>query len=174
VPIGADEVYWYAVLDTPAAPPADADQHAALVRVYRDWHAPVPQLVAATDSRRVLRTELFDRPPADAWGHGPVTLLGDAAHPMTTNLSQGACQVLEDAAELANRLGAGDGVEAALRAYERTRIARTTPVVKQSWRIARVGALRAPLACAVRNRMTALTLSGPVLKAHRRFVAAGP
>jgi hypothetical protein len=44
--------------------------------------------------------------------------------------------------------------------------------VKQSALLARTGALKRPLAVAARNRMTALTLGGPALKAHRRFVAA--
>ncbi len=52
----------------------------------------------------VIRTELFDRVPIDTWGHGAVTLLGDAAHPMTPNLGQGGCQAIEDAWVLAREL----------------------------------------------------------------------
>lgn len=150
VPIGAAETYWYAVLDTPMAPPADADQHAALLRVYRDWHAPVPQLVAATDPRRVLRTELFDRPPADAWGRGPVTLLGDAAHPMTPNLGQGGCQAIEDAWVLAREL-AGDPSPRGLRRYEAARRPRTRRFVVESWRFGKIAQTSNRLVIALRN-----------------------
>jgi 2-polyprenyl-6-methoxyphenol hydroxylase-like FAD-dependent oxidoreductase len=172
--VGGERLFWAAVLYGAEGGPESRAGKDVLLERFAGWQEPLTAAIAATPEEGIARLQIYDRKPLASWGTGRVTLLGDAAHPMTTNLSQGACQVLEDAAELANCLGAGDGVESALRSYERTRIARTTPVVKQSWQIARVGALRAPLACAVRNRMTALTLSGPVLKAHRRFVAAGP
>src|SRR4029079_14409476 len=63
VPISAEQVYWYAVMDAPAAPPEHADQPAALAAFFRDWHAPIPDLLRSTDPATVIRTELFDRPP---------------------------------------------------------------------------------------------------------------
>jgi hypothetical protein len=46
----------------------------------------------------------MDRIPLARWGQGRVTLLGDAAHPTTPNLGQGACQAIEDAVVLAASL----------------------------------------------------------------------
>jgi 2-polyprenyl-6-methoxyphenol hydroxylase-like FAD-dependent oxidoreductase len=66
---------------------------------------------------------------------GPVTLVGDAAHPMTPNMAQGACQAVEDAIVLANCLAAADAAEPALRAYEARRQERSALVVAQSWLI---------------------------------------
>lgn len=152
VPISADEVYWFAVMDSPAAPPADTGQHAALTRFYRGWHAPVPQLIAATEPGRVLRTELFDRPPTDAWGHGPVTLLGDAAHPMTPNLGQGGCQAIEDAWVLAREL-ARDPSPQGLRRYEAARTARTRRFVDESWRFGKIAQTSNRLVIAARNAL---------------------
>ena len=39
---------------------------------------------------------LFDCQPFSQWGQGPVTLLGDAAHPMLPYLAQGAAMAIED------------------------------------------------------------------------------
>jgi 2-polyprenyl-6-methoxyphenol hydroxylase-like FAD-dependent oxidoreductase len=80
---------------------------------------------------------LYDRLPigeasADtgtAWGHGAVTLLGDAAHPMLPYLAQGAAMAIEDAWVLARALAERrDDAPAALRNYERARHARTARV----------------------------------------------
>jgi salicylate hydroxylase len=80
---------------------------------------------------------LYDRLPigeasADrgtAWGHGAVTLLGDAAHPMLPYLAQGAAMAIEDAWVLARALTERrDDAPAALRNYERERHGRTARV----------------------------------------------
>ena len=69
---------------------------------------------------------LYDRDPLAHWGKGPVTLLGDAAHPMLPYLAQGAAMAIEDAAALAQRLSeTPDDPAPAMRRYERQRLART-------------------------------------------------
>ena len=74
------------------------------------------------------RWALLDRDPLKSWsGGGPVTLLGDAAHPMFPFFAQGAAQAIEDAAVLARCLAAETKEPAmALRRYESIRIGRTT------------------------------------------------
>jgi 2-polyprenyl-6-methoxyphenol hydroxylase-like FAD-dependent oxidoreductase len=80
-----------------------------------------------------------------------VTLLGDAAHPMTPNLGQGAAQALEDAVVLANRLRGATDVESALRAYEAARVPRTSALVRRSRQLGAVAQLSSPLAASVRD-----------------------
>lgn len=78
---------------------------------------------------------LFARPPLTRWSRGAVTLLGDAAHPMPPFLAQGAAQAIEDAAALGGAfLQIGASVEAAFAAYERSRIARASQIVRASRR----------------------------------------
>ena len=56
---------------------------------------------------------MVDRDPIDRWSHGRVTLLGDAAHPMRPNGSNGASQAILDAEAVARALtGEGDAVTA--------------------------------------------------------------
>jgi 2-polyprenyl-6-methoxyphenol hydroxylase-like FAD-dependent oxidoreductase len=152
VPISAAHVYWYAVTDTALAPPEGADQHAALHDLYRAWHAPIPELLRTTDPAQVIRTELFDRVPSTVWGRDAVTLLGDAAHPMTPNLGQGGCQAIEDAWVLAREL-ARDPSPAGLRAYEAARQPRTKRFVDESWRFGKVSQSSNPALIAIRNLM---------------------
>ena len=76
---------------------------------------------------------ILERDPLPSWGTGPVTLLGDACHPMTPYMAQGAATAIEDAAVLARCLemmqaaGGGD-IAAAFKLYEENRKARTARI----------------------------------------------
>ena len=102
----------------------------------------------------------MDRPPIKGWGTGRVTLLGDAAHPTTPNLGQGACQAIEDALVLADCLRESDDVTAALRAYEQRRYRRTAAITNQSWRLGWLCQWEQPVACWARNFLTRSVPSG--------------
>ncbi|MEI7992905.1 MAG: FAD-dependent monooxygenase, partial [Actinomycetota bacterium] len=80
----------------------------------------------------VLKYPMADREPIPSWRAGRVTLLGDAAHPMQPNGSNGAAQAILDARVLARELvkHAGSATPlAALDTYEAERIPATTAVV---------------------------------------------
>jgi len=80
-----------------------------------------------------------------------VTLLGDAAHPMTPNLGQGGCQAIEDALVLARCLAEGRAIEASLRRYESQRIPRARFITKMSRRAGQAFQLESPALCRLRN-----------------------
>jgi len=76
---------------------------------------------------------MYDREPITTWVDGRLALTGDAAHPMLQYLAQGACQALEDAAQLAEqatKARAADGTDwdRALAAYAEIRTVRTARV----------------------------------------------
>ncbi len=80
-----------------------------------------------------------DREPVERWGEGRATLLGDAAHPMTQYMAQGACMALEDAATLGQAVKACDGdLPAAFRLYESVRIPRSARVVWSTREMGRI------------------------------------
>lgn len=88
---------------------------------------------AVTYIQRQRRWPMYDREPIDNWTTGPVTLLGDAAHPMLQYLAQGGCQALEDVACLTEMLRAhGKDTEKALLAYQQERIPRTAEVQRNA------------------------------------------
>jgi len=97
------------------------------------WASPARELLAAPE--RWQKWALYDRAPSTGWGHGPVTLLGDAAHPMLPFLAQGAAMAIEDAAVLAGALARRpDDPAEALRDYERQRQPRTARVQRAARR----------------------------------------
>ncbi len=85
-----------------------------------------------------------------------MTLLGDAAHPMTPNLGQGAGQAMEDAVVLARCLREGGATADSLQRYERLRCDRAAMVVRRPRRVGRVGQLANPLVCRLRDRGLAM------------------
>jgi salicylate hydroxylase len=88
------------------------------------WPLETQILLAAPE--RWQKWALYDRSPIYRWGDGPVTMLGDAAHPMLPFLAQGGAMAIEDAAVLARCLAAmPDDVPRAMRSYERQRRSRT-------------------------------------------------
>lgn len=93
---------------------------------FAGWDNPLTELIEAADSH--YRWALFDRLPLETWCDGPVTLLGDACHPMLPFQAQGAAQAIEDAYVLASKVEAGGDVPAALRSYEDVRKPRTSRI----------------------------------------------
>ncbi len=80
-----------------------------------------------------------DREPIGQWTFGRVTLLGDAAHPTTQYMAQGACMALEDAVTLGQALQAsGHDWQRALNLYQHSRIARTARIVLSGREMGRI------------------------------------
>lgn len=89
------------------------------------------QLIELPKSWR--RWATADREPIDQWTYGRITLLGDAAHPTTQYMAQGACMAMEDAVTLGEALRVTDNnIAAAFDIYQRARVARTARIVLSS------------------------------------------
>ena len=99
---------------------------------YDTFHPTVRAILAACPD--VHKWALVVRDPLPYWTEGAVALLGDACHPMTPYMAQGASTSIEDGAVLARCLAGvdRDGVAAALKQYERTRLGRTAEIQRTS------------------------------------------
>ena len=117
---------------------------------YAGWNPRLFELFDRADT--CFKWGIFDRDPLETWSRGPITLLGDAAHPMLPFLGQGAAMALEDGLTLGLLFDAG-GRPAAdlLQAYERMRIPRTARAQMGSRARAKENHLRSPLARFRRN-----------------------
>ncbi len=123
-----------------------------ILRVYDGWAPEVLRAVRETPEDAILSMPSCDRVFLEHWGDGPVTLLGDAAHPMLTSLGQGAAMAIEDAVVLADAMARhADDPRAGLRAYEDARRERTRAMVAQSRRTSDLEQLEHPVATALRN-----------------------
>lgn len=145
--LNAEEVYWDAITCDHVSGAFDTVRHTKrdlLVEAYRKWPEPVGTLLRSTPEEAVLAVDIVDRAPGRAgrWGHGRVVLIGDAAHPMTLNLSQGAGQAIEDAVVLGLMLAERPDVAEVVARFERHRVARTDDMVRTSYNIGRMGRWR--------------------------------
>ena len=80
-----------------------------------------------------------DKMPIETWTFGRVTLLGDAAHPTTQYMAQGACMAMEDAVTLGEALRHCDhDIARALDLYQRCRTTRTARIVLSGREMGRI------------------------------------
>jgi salicylate hydroxylase/6-hydroxynicotinate 3-monooxygenase len=126
-----DEIYFTTSTPEPAwsreswSAKGDLDE---LRAAYDGFHPDVRAVLLACPE--VYKWAIFERDPLPRWGEGRVVLLGDACHPMTPYMAQGAATAMEDAAILSRCLAGvdTDGVAAALRQYEACRKERTARI----------------------------------------------
>jgi len=97
-----------------------------------------------------------DRKPADSWGSGPVTLIGDAAHPSLPYLAQGAAMALEDAVVLGQCCTNCTDFTPAFRRFEEIRRPRTARMTRTAQNLGRIYHLRSTAALARNIAMFAL------------------
>lgn len=105
---------------------------AEVLAEFSDFAPEARTILAATAADECYRWGIFDRDPLPRWTQGRVTLLGDAAHPTTPFLGQGAAMALEDAMVLARAVAAGGISPSSLARYEAARLERTSAVTLES------------------------------------------
>lgn len=175
VTVGPRQVYWFAAANAPPGRLQSGEAgHAEVTGLFADWHEPIPALLRATPAASVLHNDIYDRPPFLPWGRDDVTLLGDAAHPITPNMGQGAGMAIEDAVVLASLVAQHGPTSSALRAYEAERYARTAQVVQNSWSLGRMAQASHPALCAMRDLAVRATPAWVATASMRRLLSFVP
>jgi 2-polyprenyl-6-methoxyphenol hydroxylase-like FAD-dependent oxidoreductase len=152
IPIGGGRLYWFVSESRPEPEaPLVPGRKEELAHLVRGWHEPIEAAIVSTPEEAISGTGIYWRKPVREWGRRRVTLLGDAAHPMTPDLSQGAAQALEDAVVLAASLRDAADPVSGLRAYEAARRDRTAQVVKRSHAAGRLAQASSVLGASFRN-----------------------
>jgi len=136
------EVYWFITynseeaLDTAERDPKSRKEKA--LELVSGWGKNAAAIVEGTPEDSIVVGAMRDRfPELRPWGKDCVTLIGDAAHPMTPNLAQGGAAALEDAVELGyalsnllassstnDKVPSSSNIQETLRTFEENRIKR--------------------------------------------------
>lgn len=168
-PVGSNLVYWFATLPWPN-PSATPPSRAAISSHFRRWVAPTTDLIEATVPTDLLVHPIFDRlqpfTPRPA-----ATLIGDAAHLMTPNTGQGACQAIVDAYVLARELAhSPDDIPHALNEYHRIRLAPALWVGRRSRQLGRLIHCQVPGLGSLQSAVLRAVPAAVVTEAMRQVV----
>ncbi|MEL6133626.1 MAG: FAD-dependent monooxygenase [Bacteroidota bacterium] len=168
VPIKDHKFGWWATLnegeDQPDGPQGAQEK---LLEAFGDWHHPIPQLFEK--SPKIIKNKVGDRVPITSWYHANAVLIGDAAHPTTPNLGQGACMAIEGAFLLSKCLDQLDSMQEAFQAYQNLHLKRTTEIVKQSLQSGKIGQLENQMAIKARNAVISHMPRKIVMRMMDRF-----
>ncbi|EPH46763.1 FAD-dependent monooxygenase [Streptomyces aurantiacus] len=153
-PLKDGRVYAYATALVPEGGRAPDSEKAELERRFARWHDPIPEIIAAARPEDVLRNDVRHLiEPLPAYHRGRTALLGDAAHAMAPTLGQGGNQAIEDAVVLAHHVPPRGDLATGLAAYSAVRLPRTTAIVRQAARTARLNHLTNGALLAVRDTL---------------------
>ncbi|KHF43152.1 FAD-dependent monooxygenase [Saccharomonospora viridis] len=145
-PLRNGRTNFYAVLPTPTERRSPDVEWELLWHRFGRCAEPVPSVLRSADPARALRHSLTHLAPAlPRYVTGRTALLGDAAHTMTPDLGQGACQALLDGLVLARCLANVSSraeVPAALADYDRLRRRPTQRIAAASRWLGRLSVLR--------------------------------
>ncbi|XP_024986854.1 monooxygenase 2-like [Cynara cardunculus var. scolymus] len=182
VPVSPTKVYWFVCFNSPTPGPKITDPSVLKKQtkeLIKKWPSELLNIINATPDDTIIRTPLVDRwlwpglsPPVSSGG---AVLVGDAWHPMTPNLGQGACCALEDAVVLVQKLvpalKAGPTfIEDALRSYQNERWLRIFPMTVRANVVGAILQWENPVVCAIRDNVLVpkLIKLGPMLE-HTNF-----
>jgi len=157
-PVNENTVYWWVAYNAPGnAPVPVQERHSHLLKRCAGWPVDLEKAIRATPQEAILHNDLVDRAPIRRYARGPLALMGDAAHPTTPNLGQGANMAIDDAIALARALHQENCLEDAWGRYHQERLDRTRLIVKRSWNFGKLCRWHSRVAVAMREFMVSAT-----------------
>ncbi|RBW57553.1 monooxygenase [Tenacibaculum sp. E3R01] len=154
VQIAKNKVYWYALKsfkkNKEEINSNNIKNHFSL------YSSIIQEIISSTNKKQIHTAEISDLKPIKRWYKENVCLIGDAAHAMTPNMGQGACQAIEDAFILSECLSKYQN-NIAFKKFQKLRIKKAHQVVKKSWMIGKIAHLSNPFLISIRNQIIKLT-----------------
>ncbi|PWN70222.1 monooxygenase [Chryseobacterium phosphatilyticum] len=161
VKINNHQVYWYALINNHGQYTSVSLNE--LNDLYTDFHPIVLEIISNTHEDEIITRQIKDFKTPELWHKNNVCLIGDAAHAMTPNLGQGACQAIEDAYVFSECLKRYESEEA-LAQFNKIRGSKASWVVERSRKIGKMSQL---------NNATGIWLRNTIMSAIPSQLAYG-
>lgn len=159
-PLPHGDVYWSPLVKMAVSEVETIQDQLDFMRLFGAWHDPIPELLDRTAGEACFATAFYFRPPPTWLYRGRVVLIGDAAHPMTPDLGQGACQAIEDAVVLADCLSSRSGtIGPALADFKARRLRRVRRIVREARFLGKLNSSADPFSEIVRSSIFKITPS---------------
>jgi 2-polyprenyl-6-methoxyphenol hydroxylase-like FAD-dependent oxidoreductase len=158
VPIGNNQVYWFACKNAPY-------QHEQMKQFtiqdlrknFEDYVHPVAEIIGNTPAENLIWNDIVDLEPISKFAFNRMLLIGDAAHATTPNLGQGACLGIEDAIAVAAALSHHKNPISAFKVFEKKRLSRARYIVNTSYRLGKIAQVENQILARLRNMLFRLT-----------------
>ena len=154
VQISETKVYWYALKSFKEC--SQALELDNINEYFSGFHPLVKKLLTDSPKNSIHSSEIIDLNSISSWHKNNICLLGDAAHAMTPNMGQGACQAIEDAYVLADCLSSVS-LEEAFSKYQNIRFSKVNKISEYSWMIGKISHVQNPFLIKLRNWIFSMT-----------------
>ncbi|WP_106769252.1 FAD-dependent monooxygenase [Paenibacillus faecalis] len=152
VPLPHHQVYWYALVNAPPNEARYANFTAQdLLPIFEDYHMPIPGLLKKTEPHQIIHRDIADIVPLKRFYEKRIVFIGDAAHAITPNVGQGACQAIEDARVLADCIEQYSDIHEAFVQYDIRRRKRAVKISNLSWMLGKIAQSESSILTAGRN-----------------------
>ncbi len=169
VQINDNEVYWYATKKPNSQSIGTKNTVQQLPEDFSRYPKAVSNIIHQTPPQNIIKNLIHDLPPQPRWGRNRITLIGDAAHPMTPNLGQGGAQAIEDAWALSQHLASDLTATEAFQNFYDSRHAKANKIIKMSWQIGQISNISNKFLCSARNIALSL-VPAPVATKQSNFI----
>ncbi|MBE7104656.1 FAD-binding protein [Bacillus cereus] len=154
VPLPNNEVYWYALINAKARDPKYKTYTTAdLYNHFKNYHSPIPDILNNASDVTMIHRDIVDINPMKQFFDKRIVFIGDAAHALTPNLGQGACQAIEDAIILAECIKRNAHYRQAFIEYEQKRRARIEIISNTAWKVGKMAQIESKPLAILRNQV---------------------
>lgn len=154
VPLPNNQVYWYALINSQANDARfSAYTSDDLCNHFKNYHAPIPDILKNAKKYQMIHRDIMDIVPMKQFFSNRIVFIGDAAHAITPNLGQGACQAIEDARILAECIQNNVDYYQAFIEYDKKRRNRIEKISKQSWKTGKIAQMESKVLTVLRNQV---------------------
>jgi len=130
VPVSSKKAYWAGGVTAKEVGERKPETYKQdLQTLFNKWPQPIKQIIEQTPLSTINKIYVHDHNPISSWHRNNVLLLGDAAHSPLPTSGQGACQALEDAWHISQRLKQQSSIAEAFESFTEKRMAKTTGII---------------------------------------------